>query len=73
MSRSSNLRKARDAGYRARYAEEPYTVNPWRGTIVSGDASRRRQWVELRGAWYAGWDCADAEITGAGPAGPAAL
>ena len=48
----TNLRKARDAGYRARYADRARASNPF-----PNDAA----WGSLRGAWYDGWDRADKE------------
>lgn len=48
----TNKRKARDAGYRARYNEQPRSGNPF---------PPNEAWASLRGAWYDGWDIANKE------------
>lgn len=58
MPRSNNLRKARDAGYRARYAGEKATQNPW--AFVPGEDWR----VQLRYQWMEGWQRANNELAG---------
>jgi ribosome modulation factor len=50
---NTNKRKARDAGYRARYQDRPRDGNPFPATEA---------WASLRGAWYDGWDTANGEV-----------
>jgi hypothetical protein len=52
VSKTNNLRVARDAGYRARYKECPRTANPF---------PQDDSWSCYRGAWYDGWDKAQGE------------
>lgn len=49
---SNNRRKARDAGYRARYDDQPRSDNPFRRTPAFAD---------LRAAWWEGWEEAHRE------------
>lgn len=55
MSKGTNIRKARDAGYRAHYSGIARTANPF----PANDS-----WSSLRGAWYDGWDIAKGEANG---------
>lgn len=52
----TNIRKARDAGYRACYNDKARSANPFPAT---------EGWASLRGAWYDGWDRAYKEVTDA--------
>lgn len=54
MSRGSNLRKAREAGYRARYDSRSRSSNPF--------SNGGQAWASLRGAWFDGWDTANKEL-----------
>ena len=49
----TNKRKARDAGYRARYEDKARRGNPF-----PNDAA----WGCLCGSWYDGWDTANKEL-----------